>query len=183
MFVRNLSLSIPTSIPKLIHTDKAVRTLVEDRPNFMAPNLMFITVSPNPNVKHEVFRELFERKRKVKLPYKMLKHSEQKEYLEFIIRNCYLSIHPDAELVGCYELNKQGNLHAHFLFKTKLKKNDYNLEILRREILNCPEVLKNMKQKDWMNNIVYLNVSKNDILTYLDKDHEESATVFGNYYV
>jgi len=59
---------------------------------------LFITISPNPKVKHQVYRG----SKKVKLPYSNLTHDEQYNYCLDILKKIYIS--PDTQIFGSWEL-------------------------------------------------------------------------------
>lgn len=169
-------------------TKQAISSLVEDCPNLQelfTGYTMFVTISPNPRTKHSIQRRNPETRKMVtcQMAYGMLPQRVQYAYCMKVLKECYLTHCIDPIVVGCAELNTDGNVHFHFLLKDPDIKNDVMLQVFRRSILNCPTVLKNFKGKDYMNNIVNLTKTKEDIVKYMDKDHDDIKEVFDNYYL
>jgi len=109
----------------------------------------------------------------------MMPTMKQFEYCIKILKTCHLSFMVNPRLVGTYELNKQGNVHLHYVVKCDNINNDAELRMFQRDVANCQEPLRNAKSKrgdryhnDYMNNIVRLTKSKKEIIEYLMKDKE-----------
>lgn len=157
--------------------------LVEVRRIFDDATTMFVTISPNPNRMHSVQRISDRgRKCKVNLKYCMLKHDEQYNYLMEYIRKVYNPWLTDASMIWTFELNGAGNLHVHMLVKDRFIKNDYDLNVFRRNVMNETETLFNMVKsknpRDYMNNIVYVTKPIEEVVDYLFKDYEQSCDHF-----
>lgn len=154
---------------------------------------LFVTISPNPNYKMSVLKRIAMpssngttsyKQVTIKMPYCKLPHKVQYEYLMKIINRCYISLAFDPTILGVVEMNKDKNLHAHFIFKDKCVKNDTSLSVFQRDIANCPEVISNLKKihhNDYMNNIVRLTKTKDEILEYMSKCNNEISEIFPNY--
>lgn len=170
------------------YSNKAVDTLVEDRPFFKSRSTVFVTISPNPKTKHPCWRVSPEGKRiTCKCAYGHLPQKEQYAYCLKILRACYLPfLSLETKLVGTWELNGSGDVHLHILFRDPDLNNDTQLSIFRRDIANCTLVTMNknkMKDKDYMNNIVFLNKPLEDVIVYMDKDYDMNCEIFKNYTV
>lgn len=148
---------------------------------------LFITISPSAKTMHKTRVKTDKRTISVNVPYGKLKQDEQYNYCIQLVKTCYMEfISPEAELVGTAELNKEGNIHFHLLIHDKKNTSLSRLQVFRRDILNCFEVIKNMSKKskmvDYMNNIVIVNDSVKDRLFYLDKDYELNKDLFYTFY-
>jgi hypothetical protein len=172
----------------IITSEKAVSSLVEDRPGIQKCTTakLFCTISPNPKVLHAVTRKINGRNATLKIPYGKLPQRVQYDYCMRIITRCYMPfLSENAELIGTWELNKTGNVHFHFIIYDPLINNNTHLEVYRRDILNCEDIIKNMakgkKMIDYMNNIVYIDKPLKEVLTYMDKDYPINKDVFKNY--
>lgn len=174
---------------------KTFRTLVEERGLKSNGSTLFVTISPNPRtmVPCQLTRYKWhglEKKPKiydVKRPYGMLKQDVQYQYCIKCLMEDYMEwLGDDAQLVGVAELNESGNVHLHMLINSANVKNDVQLAIFRRDVLNgyrTQQNLKNMKARDFMNNIVFLNKHWKDIEDYLMKDQDKMLPRFKNYYL
>jgi len=174
---------------KITPTIEAVSTLVGNRPDLqnVHQQKLFCTISPNPKALHTVYKRLNGKKILVKIPYGKLPQRVQFDYCVRVVERCYLPfLSIDATLAGTWELNESGNVHFHFLIHDKLIQNKTHLEIFRRDILNCEEIIKNMskgkKMIDYMNNIVFITKPINEVIKYMDKDHEYNKDIYSNYY-
>lgn len=174
-----------------IEFSKSVLTsLVEERPDLESlfdGYTFFCTISPNPKTMVETTRKNLKGKIvSCKQPYASLPQRVQYQFCMRFFARTYLSLCKDPIFLGVPELNKQGNVHLHFILKDCLYSNPIGLEILRRDILNCPETLCNIKatkrcNRDYMNNIVHLTKSKADIMAYLIKTNEDAVKYFENF--
>jgi len=165
---------------------QSVRTLVADRPRgWLRP--MFITISPNPRVKHDTLKVSPSGKKvTVKLPYETLPQRLQYDYCRRIVERCYLPfLSKDSYVVGTWELNSSGNVHFHLLIDDPKIKNDTHIMMFRRDILNCEPVLRNIKpgkkMVDYMNNIVFVDKPISELVDYMDKDYDKNSDIFSNY--
>lgn len=161
----------------------AVWPLVADRPHFKKPTC-FVTISPNPRTLYpSMLKDHRGKLVKKSVRYGALKQSEQYDICMNMIRTSYIPYFENCELVGTTELNKDGNVHMHFLIQGDNVKDDYDLSILRRQIMTEPESVRNISKKgiDYMNNIVYLDKSLADICAYMDKDYPKNVRHFPNY--
>jgi len=140
--------------------------------------IAYITISPNPLTKHKCERKIQWDKVKGKIkniaiPYGKMTHEEQYEYCIKIIERIYLFNLPDSQIIGTWELNKSGNVHIHMLLKSDSLINEYQLQMLRRDVLCHMEVYRNLNGKnDFMNNIVWLTEDLTTIIEYFDKDYD-----------
>lgn len=163
---------------KLKFTNDACEDLVEARQTKWE-NTMFITISPNPNVKHNVNRRI----KDVKMKYGEMPQRLQYSYCIEVLDKLMFYFSEDSYLIGTWELNKTGNLHLHFIIDDPVIKNDTHLDILRREIACSDEALRNKKNgKDYMHNIVFVNDSVRQRCVYMDKDFNKNSGIFSNYY-
>ena len=159
------------------HDDESGPSLVAVRENFEelageGKQIIFATISPNPNVKIPVTRRFNGKKINAKMPYGKLPQRNQYEYCIRMLRSAYNYSH-EVKIYGTWELNKSGNVHLHLLFYDPNIQSKTELEIFRRDVLNSELVLKNLSKKlvDYCNNIVYVNDGVSDRLLYMDKDH------------
>lgn len=177
---------------KLNSTKKKISALVGDFqfaskfPNFV----LFVTISPNPKTLHKVRRNIGGRRNvECKMRYEQLPQKVQYGYCLDVIRRCYLPfLSGDTKLVGTTELNKAGNVHMHLLIEDPvIKNNQTRLQMLRRDIYNCDDTIKNLpnskKKVDWMNNIVFVNDTIEDRASYMDKDYDDNIDIFDNIYI
>lgn len=159
--------------------------LVDPRPLLMAQTI-FVTISPNPNTKHDVIKKCKMPNGKykditVKMKYGTLPQKVQYDYCMKILRTCYISFLPDCKIVGTWELNQQKNVHFHFVLDHPRFRNPKYIDIFRRDIFNCQEIMKNTgMNRDYMNNIVMLNKTFPEICKYMDKDYVPDD-IFDNY--
>lgn len=173
---------------KLDFTKQSVGSLVARRPNgqFVTPDTLFCTISPNPTTKHPCFKG----RKNVKMMYGLMPHRLQYQYCLKILNQCYIPfLSEDAELIGTWELNKTNNIHFHFLINDPLLNSDQRFNSFRRDISCCSLVQDNLTRRkgnklpiDYMNNIVKVNDTQDDRLDYMDKDHEEDPMLL-NYFM
>ena len=125
--------------------------------------VLFLTVSPNPSTRHEVSRMMKGKLRKLKMPYKLMDHNEQHDYLEMYMKKVYIdSLDPTDWIYYIYETNKDNNLHVHALMYLDNVQTEYELNALRKYIFSNVLTIvnlskKNKNVKDYMNNIFYVN--------------------------
>jgi len=134
---------------------------------------LFITISPNPKVKHQVYRG----SKKVKLPYSNLTHDEQYNYCLDILKKIYIS--PDTQIFGSWELNSSKHVHFHLIFTDPSVKNQVTLDFFRRTVANYDCVIYNMARgkgtmSDYMNNIVPVTDSLPERYEYITKDMSDN---------
>lgn len=177
---------------ELSYSMEACSILVESCRNLFNSQSLFVTISPNPKTLHNVSSK---KRKSYRLPYGKLTQRLQYEYCIRYIKRTYLQfLSRDTKLLGTCEINKSGNIHMHFLISDPAMVNDYQLQILRRDILNCEDTIKNMvknrKMTDYMNNIVFLNKPLDEIIEYMDKDYAikfplmvDEVDYYKNYYV
>lgn len=186
----------------IIHeSENAVRSLVVDRPVLLGlpadytrdavdkyirehdptdplnPRYLFCTINPNPKLLHTVMRH----RRKRKMKYESLPLRLQYCYCLRIIKQCYYPyLSAGAAIVGCAEKTESGNIHLHFLIYDPDIDDDYKLAQIRKLISLEPLVhvnKKNCHDRDWMNSIVILTRSLDEILTYMNKDYPKNVKV------
>lgn len=149
--------------------------------------MIFITVSPNPSTRHSINIDRGYSVHKpramraamvknIKVEYKHMPHAEQYKYLFAYINDVYLEImeHEDFMYI-VYEINGDGNLHAHALLYSNTLQDEYDLAALRKQVFCHYKTQANTKRggRDYMNNIVYLEESKiSDVIEYLMKDQQ-----------
>jgi hypothetical protein len=153
---------------------------------------IFVTISPNPHVKIPCWMTSNNGKRvSCHRPYQELSHRNQYEYCLKIVNQCYLNYdNDDMEIYGTWELNKSKNVHFHFLMSSSTIKTNVALDIFRRDVSNCNQVLLNRAKRnskrnlapDYMNNIVFLNKPIVEVIAYCDKDYKDNIEQFDNYY-
>jgi len=159
------------------------RELIEEWPK----GTLFCTISPNPNKKHICTKTSNGRRINVKIPYGKLPQRVQYDYCIKILKQCYNNS-TLTKIYGSWELNKEGNVHFHFLMYDPGIKTNTTLKIFQRDVLNCEVTLDNMTKKgnmvDWMNNIVFVNDSIRERIDYMHKDLEQmsEALIFPYYY-
>lgn len=170
----------------LMFSTSVVDSLVRQRPRLMArkAKLLFVTISPNANTKHYVYRE--GNRRKVVIPYGRLTQKEQYDYCINAFKVMYLRDLENPCYVGTWELNKSSNVHLHIIIAADNIKNDYELKIFQRDIANHEITMKNYSQKvsqtrlklpDIMNHIVFSTKPIEHHIEYFDKDHKNKKTL------
>lgn len=169
---------------KLQKSTLPVSSLVGDRPEEMFGDIsIFATVSPNPATKHKCLKNVDGKHVTIQMRYDMLPQRVQVEYCIRLIESTYMQFIGElSHIVGCFELNKQGNIHCHLLITDYSNTNETHLTVYRRDILNCLVVIKNLSHakggKDYMNNIVRVNKPIKEIVEYMDKDFELNKGTF-----
>lgn len=169
--------------------------LVELRPRLVSAinrcTALFVTISPNPNVKHShVTTKVVKGRTKrciIRIPYDKLSQSEQYDYCLQYFREIYLQYFEDQlesyEFVGTWEINKSNNVHLHIVLYQNEFKTVYDLALLRRYVSNRMETLRNMssiKKPDYMNSICFVNDDFD--IRYFDKDHDQKIKYFNNFF-
>lgn len=152
--------------------------------------ILWCTISPNPKTKHTCAIKKVNKNGQTitvneKRPYKSLPQRLQYEYCAKIVNTCYLPFIDNPRLVGIAELNQSGNIHYHFILKGDNMRNKTELQIFRRDVSLCPEVLRNQGENhvDYMNNIVSLDKPLDHVIQYMLKDNEINKQYFNNYYI
>lgn len=174
---------------KLSYDEKGIIPLVELCPDLKEGYRMFATISPNPNTKHPVLREIpyksKTRLQKIKVKYKDMTHMEQYLYLTDYIEKVYLPLLDSPCLAGIMELNKNANMHAHFVLKSSTVSNDTMLMVFRRNIKTDINTVINLSNKgdDYMNNVVHITKPFDEIVTYMSKVNHEIKPLFKNYFL
>lgn len=174
-------------------------TLVDFRPKLEGlhkggSKLVFITISPNPTVTHNMLRSRETltpsgrtRSPKVyKIQYSQMTHDEQYQYLEHYIREVYVhQLELDDFIYWVYELNSNNDLHIHAILYSPDVQDIMGLKGLRKLVYSQFMTQKNLPKKgvkkDYMNNIVYVD----DALTtidYLLKDNTLQTTYSPAYW-
>lgn len=160
---------------------RASAALVDRRPNLW-PGAIFVTISPNPNSKHRVVRNINNKIKIVPLTYKNLKPKEQFDYCIKIVKQCYCDYADNTKILGTYEFNKAGLVHVHFVMSDPYfltsngKLSDKKMICLRADVNNNFEVMRNKhnpNSPDMMNNIVYVNDSVQTRYEYFTKDSDD----------
>lgn len=130
--------------------------------------LIFLTISPNPSTTHVAERALKNGKKKsYKLAYKFLTHDEQHEYLQRYIKKVYIDyLDPNDWIYYVFETNSDNNLHLHALLYCSDIQSEYDIKCLQKTIYANPLTILNLPkknastnriQKDYMNNLFYVN--------------------------
>lgn len=163
-------------------------SLVAERQFLMHSKTLFVTISPNPHVKVECIARNSQGKfRNLKRPYGTIPQDLQYKYCIKMFYEDYNEwLGDDPEIIGIAELNEHGNIHLHILINSKIIQNNTQLQIFRRDVLNGKWTQKHLFKKtakDWMNNIVFLTKSKDEIIEYFMKQQDEMRTRFNNYYL
>lgn len=154
---------------------KRLKELVTENGVIKAGSYAF-TVSPNPSVKHDVLRSLNGKKpRRINIPYGLLTHSEQYEYLQLYMKEVYRKwMYPSYYMALVYETNSTNNLHVHGICYMPDMKSDYDLLAFRKTVLSHAMTLYNMNKKgkpiDYMNNITKL--TDINFIDYLNKQED-----------
>jgi len=167
--------------------ESAKFSLVEFRPridgiyNDDHQKLVFITVSPNPNKKYKIKRE-----NKIRtIKYTAMTHEEQYKYLIEYIRKVYVNLmeHTDWMYI-IFEVNQNNELHSHMLLYSKSIQDDYDIRALQKTVYSNQLTQYNKSgNKDWMNNIVYLDKSRIDwAIDYFNKD-QSIKKIFPDIYI
>lgn len=169
-------------------TTEAFESLVGERRELWEGYTLFCTISPNPKTKHKcLIRKVNKNGREfratVQMPYGKLRQAQQYEYCLRVLEKDYLEFLENPKVFGVAELNKDGNIHLHFLLKADNLINDTQLNVFRRDVSLCVEVLRNAPKKgiDYMNNIVRLTKSKKDIIDYMNKCNKDNVKLFNNF--
>jgi hypothetical protein len=144
---------------------------------------LLVTISPNSRTVHNCIRKNPNtgHKVKVKLPYGIMNHEEQYEYLEGYIKQVILPYLTEPILVYTYELNENANLHVHMIVSDKYITNDVDLNVFRRAVASDALTMINMGvhgTKDYMNNIVRIDKPLIEVMHYLFKDYSKTARHF-----
>jgi len=179
-------------ILKFLHDSEEV-SLVDFRREKW-PNALWCTISPNPNLIHEV--SVFEiknltikgpsgrgRKKTLKMPYSKMKQKLQYEYCVKFLTNVY-NLSNDTKIFGVWELNQSGNVHFHFIMSDPNVKGPAGLQIFRRDVLNSDMAIYNLSGKgkykgiDYCDNICFVTDSIEERLAYMSEDSEENLTIF-----
>lgn len=166
---------------EIIPITKAGVPLVDPRPESW-PYALFVTISPNPNTKHAIYKTINGKRTTVQIPYGKLPQKVQYDYCMRVVKSAY-NISKDTKLFGIWELNKSGNVHFHMILTDPTVKGKTSLAIMQRDVLNSEIVMKNLSKKmiDYMNNIVVVNDSITERLEYMLKDYEENITIMDYY--
>lgn len=165
-------------------------SLVKERHFGIDNKTLFITISPNPSTFVDcVLKNKMGKIRNQKRPYGMLKQDIQYQYCLKCLREDYFEwFSDDVELIGIAELNQRGNVHFHIVVNDPYITNEVQLQVFRRDILNGFRTQQNISKgkvsgKDWMNNIVYVNVIEDEITEYFMKQQHEMLPKFQNIYL
>lgn len=176
---------------KITRTNRAFSTLVGERQNLIASTTLFITISPNPKAPVECIMKSVKTGKNavVKRLYGTLPQKIQYEYcMKVFVEDYGEWFSNDVQIVGAPEFNKDGNVHFHIVVKDPKIRNEVQLQMLRRNVYNGVRTQQNMctrhgKRIDWMNNIVFVTKSKQDIIDYVMKDQDMILEHFDNFYV
>jgi len=149
--------------------------------------LLWCTISPNPKTKHKCAIKKVNKNGQTitvyeKRPYRSLPQRLQYEYCIKIINTTSLPYIYTPRFICTTELNKNGNVHFHFLLKGNNLKNKTDLMVFQRDVSLCPEVLRNQGENhnDYMNNIVHVTKPLKDIIAYMSKDNDDNIKHFPN---
>lgn len=145
--------------------------------------IMYITINPNANKKHDVHRKYASSRTTVarvkhKVTYGTMTHAEQYTYLCDYFDTVYSPlIEPEDRVFIITERTElNNNLHFHVLFFSPSIQSDYDLNCFRKTVQVHPYTLRNKgkdSQRDYMNNIVFAtNPMKtfDEYFTKQDKD-------------
>lgn len=169
---------------KIENTIEACCPLVAARKQPWSSTTMFVTVSPNPRMKHKVLwtSKRLDKKCDRKMEYGKMPQRVQYEYCMRLL-NTYTFHCPNSTIVGTVELNTTGNVHLHMLIDDPDCFNVTRLQMLQREISLSEETSKNIIKckRDYMNNICFINKPIMEIAKYMDKDHHMNGEIFKNY--
>lgn len=164
-----------------LHSKEAV-LLVDRRPELW-PHCLFVTISPNPKLKHTLYKRNNGKRISVKVPYGKLPQRCQFEYCLRIVRSSYIYSH-DTKLFGTWELNKDGNVHLHMILCDTHLQNKSQLQMFQRDVLNSELVFQNLAKGmiDYMNSIVFVNDSVEKRFDYLIKDIDMNLQIMPYFY-
>lgn len=167
---------------------EAVITLVELRQKLKTiysdkEKALWITISPNPKTRHKVQRLT----KTYNMIYQTMTHGEQYNYLQSYMCNVYVPLMEHTDWIYIiYEYNADNNIHCHMMMYSKSIQDSYDIKALQKTIYVNPMTIINLKKgsnKDWMNNIVYLDESKVDEqVEYIQKD-KDIKTIFPDNYI
>lgn len=157
----------------------AASPLVRCRPRLMAPRakVLFVTISPNAKT---VITLTNSKGKKIKSTYGAMPQKFQYKYCLNAFKQLYLKDMIDPCFVGTWELNKQSNVHFHFLVVTDTITTDYELKMFQRDVYNHEITLKNLhkgKGFDRMNHIVFMTKPIHELINYLDKDYDDKTKI------
>lgn len=171
-------------------TELPFDALVAERQFHITSTTLFVSISPNPSTMIEcILKNRQGRTRNVKRPYGTLRQDIQYQYcLKCLTEDYFEWLSDDAQLIGIAELNERGNVHLHLLINDHTKRNNVQLQVFQRDILNGWRTQQNIIKRrvnpiDWMNNIVFVTKSKQDILDYFMKNQSEILPRFKNYFL
>lgn len=162
----------------VVNEELAKLTLVEFRPRLIDiysrnKHVVFVTISPNPKKKYKIIRDGSKTNKRISVSYQNMTHDEQYEYIREYIRDVYARLmeHTDWMYI-IYEVNQDNNMHAHMLLYSDSIQDDYDIKALQKTVYsNIKTVYNRVQNKDYMNNIVYLDKDKIDyIIDYFTKD-------------
>lgn len=175
-----------TTVNQIEFTKEPCAALVGARQNLMALSddnyVLFCTISPNPKIKITCSATKGNSVKSVQVSYDKAPQVAQMNYCIKYFKNVYLSNCSNPVFVGCFEHNKSGNVHMHFLLHDDEIKNKYYLDIFRRDIAcNSMTVANRTGKNDYMNNIVQATDPIVDILKYMDKEYND-AVLHGPYH-
>lgn len=168
---------------RIIQSANPAAVALVDRRKQSWPNAVFCTISPNPATKHGNDVIVRGKKTRVQVPYGKLPQRKQYDYCLRVL-NEYINTE-DTKIFGTWELNKDGNVHFHFILSDPKIKNETSLQIFRRDILNTELVMRNLSNKkmiDYMNNIVFVNDSVEKRIDYITKDMDMNLEIMPYYY-
>lgn len=168
---------------RIIQSANPAAVALVDRRKQSWPNAVFCTISPNPATKHGNDVIVRGKKTKVQVPYGKLPQRKQYEYCLRVL-NEYINT-DETKIFGTWELNKDGNVHFHFILTDPKIKNETSLQIFRRDILNTELVMRNLSNKkmiDYMNNIVFVNDSVEKRIDYITKDMQMNLEIMPYFY-
>lgn len=175
---------------EIIQRKTCVAPLVAER-KFFCPDtedyIMFITISPNPRTLipiNKPSKSVRNKDKVIMTKYEDCRQIDQYNYCLDYVRSVYMRYSGDCHIIGSAELNKQGNIHIHMLMKDSYVSNDKVMQVFQRDIKLNPETQRHIKlcKRDYMNNIVELTKSEDEILTYMDKDYDKTGHLFPSFY-
>ncbi len=148
---------------------------------------IFVTISPNPRTKHTMKRTHLGKTYNDKVAYGTLPQHKQFDYCMKVIKEVY-NYSEDTYICGTWELNKDGNVHVHFILIDPHINTDVDLMIFQRDVFNTPSAQFNLAKKggrqkpvDWMNNIVFITKPLQEVIDYMLKDADKCIKVFPYY--
>lgn len=138
---------------------------------------IFLTISPNPKTKIEVYKG----RRLQKMTYHELYQHVQYDYCVKDVQETILPfLSKGAQLIGMAELNGNNDVHFHMLICDPKIRTTQQLGIFSRDVSNCQISIKNRKHHsytDYMHNMFYCD-DIDDRRDYMSQPDEQYGKTY-----